>query len=398
MKRMMTWLLMLLVMLLPCFAQAEGVVSYTADFYVADYANVLSDEVEGLIVLNNDQLDKGCGAQIVVVTVDTVGGMTIENYAYTLFNEWGIGDKDKNNGLLILLAVQDGNYWLMPGKGLQDYLTAGDLDEMAVEYLIPSASAGNYEEGVRQLFGACFEKVSIAYNADIDLDDSLYYTWLQLGKSGANGAKFLSEPVREMAAAEMTAEPVTEATEEPVAQQEPPRQGGGFSFMGLIIALIVLIVVVGAIGTLRARPGRYRAAPPTPPRRPAPRPPVPPTGGYRPVPRPPAPPRPPVGGYSRPAPRPPVTPRPPMGGASRPTGGYNRPMGGSRPSGGSFGGARPGGGMTRGGGTGGSFSRPSGGSRPMGGSRPSGGFGGGRSGGGGMTRGGGTGGSFRGGR
>ena len=203
MKRILTAVLMALLMLLPCFAWAEGVVSYTADFYVADYANVLSDEVEGLIVLNNDQLDKGCGAQIVVVTVDTVGGMNMENYAYTLFNEWGIGDAAKNNGLLILLAVQDGNYWLMPGKGLQDYLTAGDLDEMANEYLIPSASVGNYEEGIRQLFAACFEKVSIAYDADIELDDSLYYTWLQLGQSGANGAKFLSEPVREMVSNEM---------------------------------------------------------------------------------------------------------------------------------------------------------------------------------------------------
>ena len=293
-------MLMLLAMLLPCFAQAESVVSYTADFYVADYANVLSDEVEGLIVLNNDQLDRGCGAQIVVVTVDTVGSMTMENYAYTLFNEWGIGDKDKNNGLLILVAIQDGNYWLMPGKGLQDYVTAGDLDEMAVEYLIPSASVGNYEEGIRQLFAACFEKVSIAYDADIELDDSLYYTWLQLGKSGANGAKFLSESVREIIAPEATAEPVVEATAEPEPQREAPRQGGGFSFMGLIVILVILIIIVGAVGTLRARPGQRRAAPPPPPpRRPTP-PPMGGYGGYRPAPRAP------MNGYTRPAPRPPV--------------------------------------------------------------------------------------------
>ena len=173
MKRILTLTIALLLMLLPLCAAAD-VVAYTADFYAADYADVLSDETEGIIVLNNDQLEKGCGAQIVVVTVNSTDGAAIENYAYTLFNEWGIGDKAKNNGLLILLAVQDGEYWIMPGKGLQDYLTAGDLDEMANEFFIPQAQAGNYEEGIRQLFAACFDKVSIAYDADVAYDESLY--------------------------------------------------------------------------------------------------------------------------------------------------------------------------------------------------------------------------------
>lgn len=382
MKRIILLVLTLLLALLPVCALAD-VVSYTADFYVADYAEVLSDEVEGLIVLNNDQLNKACGAQIVVVTVNSLGGAEIENYAYTLFNDWKIGDKARNNGLLILLAVQDGTYWLMPGKGLQDYLTAGDLDELANEHFIPQAQVGNFEEGIRQLFSACFEKVSIAYDADVSLNDSLYYTWLQKGSSSTGGARFLSEPLREMPE---IAEPVQsiESTAEPMnppAQQR--RDGGGFGFIHVIIILVVLIILFGGVSTIRNRPGR-RSAPP--PRRPAA----------------PPPPRPPMGGYPRTAPRPaprPV-PRPPMGGgmSGRPTGGYNRPSAPSRPTGG-FGGGRTG----SGGGSGGSFSRPASrpASRPVSrpsSSRPSGGFGGGRSGGGGMTRGGGSGGSFRGGR
>lgn len=377
MKRFICLLCALMVALLPSLALAAEVVPYTADFYVADYANVLSDEAEGLIVLNNDVLDKACGAQIVVVTVDTVGDSTLENYAYTLFNEWGIGAKGKNNGLLILLAISDGGYWLMPGKGLQDYITAGDLDEMATEHLLPSAQAGNYETGVLQLFSACFEKVSIAYNAGVQLNDTLYYTWLQSGTSAAEGAKFLSEPVREGFSTPQTVpDTQPDATLQPTAVPAPAAStGGGFNFMALILILILLLILFGGIGVLRMRPRRrpvrhspVSARPVPPPMRPrppvrTPPPPPPMGGGYRPAPRPPM-------GGSRP-----VVPRPPVSGGS---------------------GTRVGGGMSRGGGAGGSFSRPSV-PRPSS-PRPGGGFGGGRSGGGGATRGGGTGGSFRGGR
>ncbi len=405
MKKAVLLLLTLLLALTPVWAMADiDVVDYTADFYVADYADVLSDEVEGLIVLNNDELYKACGAQIVVVTVDTVGGANLENYTYTLFNEWGIGDKSKNNGLLILIAVQDGQFWIMSGKGLQDYLTAGDTDEMAAEHFVPSASTGDFDTGVRQLFAACFEKVSIAYDAGVTLNDTLYYTYLQTGSNATGGAKFLSEPVREMPVGEVN-DPVIEATREPGPQPVRRDEGGGFSFMSLIIILVVLIVIVGAVGTLRSRPGRQRPVPP-PPRRPVAPPPRPPmNGGFggpapRPAPRPV--PRPPQSGFGSPSPRPAPrpAPRPPASGgfggssprpAPRPA--PRPPVSGGQRSSGGFGGARPGGGVTRGGGSGGSFSRPSGPSRPMGG-RSSGGFGGGRSGGGGSTRGGGSGGRF----
>ena len=278
MKRAFTLIIALLLSLLPaCAFAATEVVDYTADFYVADYANVLSDEVEGLIVLNNDQLDKACGSQIVVVTIDTIESTTIENYAYTLFNKWGIGDKKKNNGLLILIAIEDGEYWLMPGKGLQDYLTAGDLDEMAYEHLIPQASQGNYEEGIRQLFAACFSHISISYDAGVSLDDTLYYKWLQTGSTSSGGSRFLTEPLREMPVY-ADPEPAVEATREP--EREPARNDrGGFSFGTLIIILIVLIVIVGLFGRMgkvrNNRPGRAPA-----PRRPvAPPPPRPPMGG-----------------------------------------------------------------------------------------------------------------------
>ena len=390
MKRIFSALFVLLLCLIPLNASAAGVVDFMPDFYVADYANVLDDQTEGLIVLNNDLLDKACGAQIVVVTVDEVSSVSgIESYAYTLFNQWGIGDKSKNNGLLLLIAVNEGSYWLMAGKGLQDYITAGDLDAMALEYFEPSAAAGNFDEAVRQIFGACFDKMAIAYNVKLSVDDSLYYKWIQGGQKSEDGSRFLSRPLKTKAETQPAVQQVT-PTQHPVQKPVSEKKGGGFPIVPVLLIAAVIGVVFVMSKSRKTPPAvRTPAPPPAPVRKPQGNPyrtPVkttrPPTGS---VTRPPMnPPRPPMGGASRPAaPRTGGASRPPMGNVTRP------PMGGaSRPA------APRTGGSTRGSGTGGSFSAP----RPSGSptSRPSSsGFGGNRSGGGGSTRGGGTGGSFR---
>ncbi len=318
MKRFLPFLLILLLLLLPIGAHALSIVEPTDDFYVADYADVLSDEVEGLIVLNNDLLEKKCGAQVVVVMIDTLGGSSVENYAYTLFNQWGVGSKDKDNGLLILVAVEDGEYWLMTGMGLQDYITAGDLDEMAAEYFIPSARSGDFDQAIRRLFSECFNRVSKACGAGLTIDTALYQDYVRNNTA----------PSR-------------------VQQSSQGSGKGGDSIMPFFIIVIVVILIIGLVNTSRTRPGRSYHAP----RRPSPRPPVPPMGGFRP-------PRPPMGVPHPPIPpihnpRPMNNPRPPMGGGF---GGSRSGFGGGSRSGGGFGGGRRGGGgSSRGGGSGGSF-------------------------------------------
>ena len=74
MKRIFYLLCALMLALCPaCALAASSVIEPTEDFYVNDQANVLTEETEGLIVLNNDKLAEACGAQIVFVTLDTTG-------------------------------------------------------------------------------------------------------------------------------------------------------------------------------------------------------------------------------------------------------------------------------------------------------------------------------------
>ena len=105
-RRLLVLVLAFSLCALPALA-APSVPKPTSDFYVGDFANVLSDELEQYIVEQNQSLYERNGAQIAVVAVDFLDGYDIDDYAVTLFNEWEIGSAEYNNGFLILLAIAD---------------------------------------------------------------------------------------------------------------------------------------------------------------------------------------------------------------------------------------------------------------------------------------------------
>ena len=82
------------------------------DAYVYDEAGVLSDSTEQYINLETAALDEACGGQIAVVAVEFTGAYSTADYAYELFNTWGIGDRNENNGLLLLLVTGAEDYYI----------------------------------------------------------------------------------------------------------------------------------------------------------------------------------------------------------------------------------------------------------------------------------------------
>jgi len=65
------------------------------DFYCLDQANILAGSTEKAIINSGRELAKSTGAQIVVVTINSLGDAALEEYANELFRKWGIGDKEK---------------------------------------------------------------------------------------------------------------------------------------------------------------------------------------------------------------------------------------------------------------------------------------------------------------
>ena len=96
--------LILLLLLIP-FIKVDAIVQPSYEFFVNDQANILSSSTEEYIISKSAELERVDGTQIVVVTVKNLEGSSIEQYANELFESYGIGDKDKNNGLLLILSL-----------------------------------------------------------------------------------------------------------------------------------------------------------------------------------------------------------------------------------------------------------------------------------------------------
>ena len=142
---------------------APDVVEATSQFYVADYAGVIDEDVQSHIVENSAKLYEETGAQIVVVTVDFIGESNIEEYARTLFNEWGIGDKDKNNGVLLLMVIGAENYWCQQGSGLESQLPTSTIKMLLDTYLEPDFAVQEYSDGALKFYDAMYDKLASIY-------------------------------------------------------------------------------------------------------------------------------------------------------------------------------------------------------------------------------------------
>lgn len=127
---------------------AEKGYSPTTQFFVNDFANVLSDSAEQEIVTIGKKVESTTTAQLVVVTVPNMNGDYIESYANKLFNRWGIGVKNKNNGILLILSKDDRKIRIEVGYGLEGAINDAKAGRILDKYAIPSLKNNNYDKAI----------------------------------------------------------------------------------------------------------------------------------------------------------------------------------------------------------------------------------------------------------
>lgn len=116
--------------------------------YVNDFAGVLSVETKQQLETRLSSLDASTSAQVSVVTIKNLDGDTIEDYANKLFDEWGIGQKGKDNGVLLLVAVDDREMRIEVGYGLEGALTDAESSWIIRDKITPRFKEGNYDQGM----------------------------------------------------------------------------------------------------------------------------------------------------------------------------------------------------------------------------------------------------------
>lgn len=160
-KKRVKQLLLALFIIALCPVISFAIISPTYDFYVNDYANVLSEDTENHILRAVTQLEAETSAQICVVTINSLDGADIFEYSLELFRGWGIGDEEKDNGVLILLSVEDREMWVTTGYGVEGTLTDVKLGQFRDEYAIPYYSNNDYDQGTRALFDAILNSLRV---------------------------------------------------------------------------------------------------------------------------------------------------------------------------------------------------------------------------------------------
>jgi uncharacterized protein len=110
--------------------------------------------------------DKTTSTQITIVTIKNLGGYEVAQYAVELANKWGIGQKSKNNGVLLLAAIDDHRVNISTGYGLEGALTDATSGRIIRNEITPQFKAGNFYEGFNKGADAIIAATKGEYTAD----------------------------------------------------------------------------------------------------------------------------------------------------------------------------------------------------------------------------------------
>ena len=139
----------------------------SSGIYVQDYAGVISAPVQNYLQQLGRQLDQKTTAQLVVVTVKSLNGAPLEDYSLKLLRDWGIGNKEKNNGVLMLISTGDRKSRIEVGYGLEGALKDSLTGQIQDQYMIPHFRKGTFEAGIAYGYEALALRIAKEYNVQL---------------------------------------------------------------------------------------------------------------------------------------------------------------------------------------------------------------------------------------
>jgi uncharacterized protein len=136
--------------------------------YVNDFAQVINPAHRAELERYCSRLDKLTGAQIAIVTIQSLDGESIEDVTNTLYRKWGIGKKGKDEGAMLLLVPQDRRMRLEVGYGLEPILPDGYSGQL-LRHMRPLLSANNYGAALLEATHQIGEKIAQSKGVSLDV-------------------------------------------------------------------------------------------------------------------------------------------------------------------------------------------------------------------------------------
>ena len=133
---------------------------------VNDYAGILNSGEEARLERKLEDFARTTSTQISIVTITNLGGHDVAEYTTRLFNKWGVGQAGKNNGVLMLVAIEDRKAFIATGTGLQGVLTDAKTSRIFRNELRPAFREAQYAKGLDKAADAIIAVTKGEYTAD----------------------------------------------------------------------------------------------------------------------------------------------------------------------------------------------------------------------------------------
>ncbi|UCE18643.1 MAG: TPM domain-containing protein [Gemmatimonadota bacterium] len=172
--------------------------------YVNDFANILPSSDKQRMTDLIAELKEKTGAEVAVATMPDIGGEEYTDYANRLYEAWGLGQKGKDNGVLIFLTLKERKIRIEVGYGFEGILPDGKVGGILDEYVVPLLRSDNFGQGL--------------YNA----------------------TAVVAATIAEDAGVELTGEPAVR----PVRRKPPGRRRGG-SILGSLLFFLFIFFLFG---------------------------------------------------------------------------------------------------------------------------------------------------------
>ena len=130
---------------------------------VYDYVGLFSDNEKINLERKLLRYSDTTSTQIVVIVIATTANESIGILTPRWAQEWGIGQEQEDNGILILLAQTDRKIWIAPGYGIEPILTAGIVGEITRNVIIPEFKKGDFYAGLDKGADIIFELLKGTY-------------------------------------------------------------------------------------------------------------------------------------------------------------------------------------------------------------------------------------------